>query len=193
MRHLSGTQARLRPWHFLLCGVLLLPGLSGCATPTGTGAAAGGLMGAGAGALIGRSPGAALVGGVLGAGAGMIGGAAVEHSQNKAAARADAQARANVAARATSLEDVVHMTERNTPDSIIIDQIRNSGVVYSLTADNIIYLRDHGVSAQVISALQNTRPVVGYAAPPQQMVIVREPVYVAPPPPVVGIGIRGRF
>ena len=46
--------------------------LSACATPTGTGALAGGALGAGTGALIGGSPGAALAGGAIGAGTGAL-------------------------------------------------------------------------------------------------------------------------
>jgi hypothetical protein len=193
MRQTSGTQARRRPWHLLLVGVLLVPTGGGCASNAGTGAAAGGLLGAGAGALIGHSPGAALVGGALGAGAGLVGGALVDNAQAKSAARADAQARQAIAARAPSLEDIVRMTQSNVPDANIIDQIRNSGVVYNLSADNIIYLKNNGVSPPVISALQNGGPVAVRYAPPPTTVIVEERPYYPPPPAYVGVGIRGRW
>lgn len=166
---------------------------SGCQTAAGTGAAAGGLLGAGIGGLAGHCPGAALVGAAIGAGAGTLTGAAVDIHRDKKAQRAAQAAAANTAARAPSLDDVVSMTQNAVPPAQIVEQIRVSGVVYQLSAQDIINLNRQGVDTRVIQALQDTalrpapvRPV--YAAAP---LIVEQPVYVAPPP-VVGVGFGFR-
>jgi hypothetical protein len=164
---------------------------SGCESAAGTGAAAGGLLGTGIGALAGHGPGAALAGGALGAGAGLVGGAIADGVAAKKAQRAVQAASAEAVARAPSLEDIVNMTQNAVPPEQIIEQVRTSGVVYRLTADQIIWLNRQGVNTRVIQALQDTalRPVpvrTVYRASP---VIVEQPVveYVAPAP-VVGVG-----
>ncbi|HEY7329429.1 MAG TPA: hypothetical protein VH592_17450 [Gemmataceae bacterium] len=170
--------------------------ISGCDTAAGTGAAAGGLIGTGVGALAGHCPGAALAGGALGAGAGLVGGAIADGVATKKAQRAAQAASAEAIARAPSLEDVVKMTQSAVPPEAIIEQVRTSGVVYRLTADQIIYLNNQGVDRRVINAMQDTAYRVApvrtvYRAQP---VIVEQPVveYVAPAPVVgVGYGYRG--
>jgi hypothetical protein len=164
---------------------------SGCETAAGTGAAAGGLIGTGVGALAGHCPGAALAGGALGAGAGLVGGAIADGVAAKKAQRAVQAASAEAVARAPSLEDIVNMTQNAVPPQQIIEQIRTSGVIYRLTAEQIIWLNRQGVNTLVIQALQDTALRPGpvrtvYRASP---VIVEQPVveYVAPPP-VVGVG-----
>jgi hypothetical protein len=191
MRHTSGTQAKPRPWHLLLCGLLLLPTTSGCNSAAGTGAAAGGLLGAGIGGLVGRSPGAALVGGALGAGAGLATGAVVDAAHDKKVARDSARA---AVANSVSLEDVAKMTQANVSDEIIIDKIRQTNVAYSLTGDQLVWLKQQGVSDRVVRAMQTNGygTPVRYAAPPP-VVVYERPVYVAPPPPPVAVGVGVRF
>jgi hypothetical protein len=172
----------------VLAGLLLaLTSAGGCQTATGTGAAAGAAIGTGVGALASRCPGGALVGGLIGAGAGALGGAVVDESRERRAARAAA---ADVAVRAPSLQEVVSMTQSAVPAGQIIEQIRTSGVVYRLTPEQVVWLNQQGVNDAVIREMQDTayrapRRVVYTSAP----VVVEQPVYVAPPPPVaVGIG-----
>jgi hypothetical protein len=164
----------------------------GCETAAGTGAAAGGLLGAGIGGLASRcGPGGALIGAAIGAGAGTLAGAGVDIARDKKAQRAAQAAAAETAARAPSLDDIVNMTQNAVPPQQIVEQIRTSGAVYRLTADQIIGLNRQGVDTRVINALQDTalRPApvrTVYSATP---VIVEQPVieYVAPAP-VVGVG-----
>jgi hypothetical protein len=172
---------------------------SGCETAAGTGAAAGGLLGAGIGGLASRCPGGALVGAAIGAGAGTLAGAGVDIARDKKAQRNAQAAAAATAARAPSLDDIVNMTQNAVPPSQIIEQIRTSGVVYRLTADQIIWLNRQGVDSRVINALQDTAlhpaPVnTVYTAAP---VVVERPAvveYVAPAPVVsVGWGWGGRW
>jgi len=172
--------------------------VGGCQTATGTGAAAGGAIGAGIGALAGRSPGAALVGGALGAGVGALGGAAVERADdNRARAQHAANVRATTAS-APSLPDIVHMAQSNVSDDIIIDKVRASNVVYNLSPDQLVMLKQQGVSDRVVRAMQTgtPRPVVQHVPQPTTVVYERVPVYMmpAPPPPqpMVGIGMRFR-
>lgn len=57
-----------------------------------------------------------------------------------------------------ALLDVVKLAQAHLPDDIIMAQIKNSGVSYSLSADDILYLNSQGVSAPVISLLQQMKP-----------------------------------
>lgn len=174
----------------LVAGLLTVLSTSiGCESAAGTGAAAGGLLGAGIGALAGHCPGAALAGAAIGAGAGTLTGAGVDVARERRAQKAVQAASAEAVARAPSLEDIVNMTQNAVPPQTIIEQIRTAGVIYRLTADQIIWLSRQGVDTRVINALQDTalRPApvrTVYTAAPDVMV---QPVYVAPPP-VVGVG-----
>ncbi|MHB1421829.1 MAG: hypothetical protein ACYC3I_01265 [Gemmataceae bacterium] len=172
--------------------------LSGCQTASGTGAAAGGLLGAGIGALAGHCPGAALAGAALGAGAGTLAGAGVDVARDRKAQRNAQAAAAAVAANAPSLEDIVNMTQNAVPPAQIIEQIRTSGVVYRLTADQLTWLNRQGVDGRVVLALQDTAL---YSAPVRTVyqaspVVYQQPVveYVQPAPVVgVGWGYGGRW
>ncbi len=175
----------------LVVGLLtLLSANSGCETAAGTGAASGSLLGAGIGALAGHCPGAALAGAAIGAGAGTLAGAGVDIARDRKAQKAAQAASAQAIARAPTLEDIVNMTQNAVPTQQIVEQVRTSGVIYRLTADQIIYLNRNGVDTRVVNAMQDTAlspaPVrTVYTAAP---VVVERPVYVAPPP-VVGVGV----
>ncbi len=167
---------------------------SGCQSMNNTegGARAGGALGAGIGALAGgpRHRGlGALAGGLIGAGTGAIAGNAVDRSERRhaeAAAAAAASARANPP---LSLQDIAQLTASRTSDTVIINQIRTSNSVYQLSGQDIVWLKNQGVSETVIAEMQATayRPVRQvYTAVP-----VAQPVYVVPagpPPPAVGVG-----
>jgi hypothetical protein len=159
--------------------------LPGCATTsnTGQGALFGGLFGAGTGAVIGHAMGNTGAGAAIGAGAGALTGAAVGSNMDEQDARARAaadQARAQQAAAATAaavtVPDVVAMTQARVDESVIIDRIHSHGIVAPLQTNDVIYLHQQGVSANVITAMQ-TQPVAT-AAPPGQY------YYYAPPEPV---------
>jgi hypothetical protein len=150
--------------------------------------------GAGAGALIGGVAGAALAGrgkglqgAAIGAGAGALVGTAVGASEDRAVRR-EAEARA---ARALSLQDVISLSQSGTPPNLIINQIRTTGSVYTLTAHDLQVLQQSGVAPTVIQEMQEAgRRRVVVPAP----VVVHEPGPVmimrpAPPPPVVGVGV----
>lgn len=193
----------MRKKHWL---ALLLMAGCGCSSMNNTekdavgGAAAGTLAGA---ALTRGNPAGMVIGGLLGTGVGAAIGSNQDRAdaQQKAIAQAQANAAANAARNQMSLDDVVQLVQRNTPEDIIIRQIDATGSVFSLTTSDIFYLQDHGVSRNIIGAMQARRyprPVaVGpgpvYGPPPGTVVIV-DPG--PPPPPIglgVGIGVGGHF
>ncbi len=184
MTHTTGKSWR---WRILLGGALLPMALgSGCQSMNNTesGALAGGGIGAVLGALI-AGPRHALAGALIGGGAGAATGALAGNSADKAEQRAAARAAA-LRTPPLSLEDVARLTGSGASDDVIIGQIRASGSIYLLTAEQLIWLQNSGVREPVIREMQATatRPRQIYTAVPVQ------PVYVADPgPPPVGVGV----
>lgn len=183
------TQQRWLFGLFLCC----LP-LGGCATNTGTGATIGGLTGAAAGGLIGSRHGnalpGALIGGALGAGAGGL----IGHTQDKMEAR-HKQEMAAVAPGPTTVNDVITLTQQGVSDDVIINQIRSTGSVFTLTPTDLGTLKQYNVSDRVIQAMQDSsrRPAVRQVVYEQRPVIVREAppvVIVEQPPPPIGVGFH---
>lgn len=186
-------QTRRLPGSGNIIASLLVCLATGCSSMSNTdkGAIGGGLIGAGTGAAIGHALGNTGAGAVIGTGVGMIGGALTGNAIDKAEHKAEvaqAQADAAVAARQVGMTDVVSMAQQHISDPVIIQQIRSSGSVFHLSANDIGYLKANGVSDRVVMEMQATatRPVVRpvYGRP----VYVYEPP--PPPPPVrVGFGV----
>jgi hypothetical protein len=55
-----------------------------------------------------------------------------------------------------SLAEVQAMVQAHVSDSVILSQIQNSGAGYALTADQIIALKNAGVSDTVLNAMINS-------------------------------------
>jgi hypothetical protein len=185
---------RWRRW--LAGGALVLAG--GCSSMSNTekGLGVGALGGAGVGALVGSASGNAGKGALIGSAVGAIGGALVGNDadkQEKLQLQAQA-AEAQQVRGSLSLPDIVSMSQQHISDAVIINQIRSSGTVYNLNAQEVQYLQSSGVSEAVVMEMQNTRNRV--AVVPQRVIMgppppVVQPVYVvqpAPPPPPVGFG-----
>jgi hypothetical protein len=88
------------------------------------------------------------------------------------------------------LLDVVRLAESGVTEEVIIAYIEKSAALYPLTADQIVYLRDLGMSSQVIQALVAHQPsqparrapsVASSPAPPQAPMPDSETD--SPPPP----------
>ncbi|MBI2804563.1 MAG: hypothetical protein HYX68_06215 [Planctomycetes bacterium] len=176
---------RSKTW---IAGVLLISTV-GCSSMNNTekGMLGGAAVGTGAGALIGRgNPVAMLVGGIFGTAIGGMAGSNQDYREDR---RAATIAAVNAqAARQMSINEVVQLSQRNTPDSIIIDQIRTTGSVFNLSTDDLTYLQDQRVSPRVIQEMQarrHARPVVIQEGP----VIVGPPPVIYEPAPVFGVGI----
>lgn len=60
---------------------------------------------------------------------------------------------ANTSQLAPALEEIVKLTKGGVAESITLAYIQNSSTAYSLDAQDIVRLRDQGVSAQVMTAL----------------------------------------
>src|SRR4029077_2905026 len=101
------------------------------------------------------------------------------------------QARSQAIAQAVTEAEVVTMTRSGVGDEVIINSLRTRGCRWNAAPENVIALKQQGVSDRVIEAMQNTglQPAAVGAPPP--------PVVYAPPPPagggvvVVGPGYYG--
>jgi hypothetical protein len=179
--------------------VLTLPLATGCANMNNTqsDALGGGLIGGALGAIVGGPRHAlegAAIGGALGAGTGAV----IGHSEDKAEQRYEqrvAVAQAQAQARMLGLTDVAQMARDRQSDDVIIGQIRATGSVFRLSATDLTWLKENGVSDRVINEMQ-------YTAMQPRRIYTSEPVYVGPPPVVyvepapppvaVGVGIGFR-
>lgn len=83
-----------------------------------------------------------------------------------------------------SLDQVQAMVQAKVSDSVIVSQIQNSSTRYSLTADQIITLKQAGVSDTVLNALINTasKPPAQTTTTVEQSAAVYPNVYVNPWP-----------
>jgi hypothetical protein len=150
------------------------------------GALAGGAIGAGTGAAIGSATGHTGAGALIGAGVGALTGGLIGNGMDKAEKKQEDQiaaANAAVAARQMQLTDIATMVQQHVGDEIIINQIRATGSVFYLNSQQIIWLREQGVSEVVIAEMQATVNRVPVRVYRERPVVV----YDAPPPPPVGV------
>lgn len=162
---------------YVTCTASLLALATGCQSLNYAqrGALAGGLAGAGLGAAVGESGGDAASGALLGGALGAVTGAVVGDGMDADRAR-QAQIEAAIGrqmAGAVTAEDAIAMTQAGLSDEVITAHIRANGVARPPQVNDLINLRNQGVSDHVITALQTTRAPVA---------VVRGP---APPPPVI--------
>ncbi len=182
-------------------------GSTGCEhlSHTEKGAGIGGALGAGAGLAVGALTGnprtGAAVGGLIGAGTGALVGSEKDEQVRRERDVIHAQAQATAAAQARQqrmgVADVIRLAQSGVDDQLIINQIHNSGSTFDLVPSDLEMLKNSGVSAAVIAAMQAARPVspintrvVVRNPPPVTTVIYEEsppvvvrPVFVGPPPP----------
>jgi hypothetical protein len=172
----------------VLLGLALLS-VTGCQTANQTnGAVGGGLIGGALGLGVGaltRNPAAGLA---IGAGTGALVGTAVGADKDAREAKAaQQQAQAYAATHPPlQLNEIVQMSKQPIPPEQIIRLIVNSNSYYNLTAADLSYLNNEGVSPAVIQIMQQRTP----GAP--VIMVPRQPVYYAPPPVAVGIGFGVR-
>ena len=159
----------------------------GCQSPyhADQGALGGGLLGAGAGAIIGEATGGnAGAGAAIGAGLGAITGAAVGSEMDEMEARNRAMIEQTmgrqIAAGATTTNEVVSMSSAGVDDSLIINHIKAHGMASPLSSNDLIMLKQQGVSEPVIAAMQAPPVVRPVTATPVQPVIVEEHYYGSP-------------
>jgi hypothetical protein len=171
-----------------------LVALVGCQSPyyADRGALAGGLTGAGVGALIGDAVGETAGWAAIGAGIGALTGGAIGGALDDIEARNRAQIAAQlgrpVAQGQATLGEVVAMSRAGVDPRLIVNYVNNSGMAQPVTAQDVIYLTQQGVSPDVIQAMQTPRVAQAPAAivaPPPGPVIIEEyhygPPYYCPP------------
>jgi len=139
----------------LLIALTFILAVSGCQsnkTRVAEGAGVGGVVGALAGGIIGHQTGSgvegALIGGALGAGTGALVGSQINKpEQNTASTAVSAQNQVTV-------QKIVEMTKQGINSDEIISKVKSSNSKYSLTADDLDYLKKQGVSQRVIETMQ---------------------------------------
>jgi hypothetical protein len=169
----------------LVCAIALAPlaFLTGCENLPGNkqtqGAVIGGVGGAAAGALIGGKSHrllGALIGGAAGAGGGYLVGANWDKITGKKADEAkeadrraqERPARASDVKNATTadlnddgfvtLDEVVAMSDAGLSNKDMIRRLEKTQQYFELTSDQEKYLRDHGVSNEVVLAMRDMNP-----------------------------------
>lgn len=85
------------------------------------------------------------------------------------------------------VQDVVKLTQAGIADDVILSQIRNNQATYSLTADQIIALKNQGVSQPVIKALIGGGGAAPVTTPVPMPVLTPAPA----PAPVVETPVAG--
>jgi hypothetical protein len=167
-----------------LC-IVMVSAFAGCESASygQRGTVLGALGGGGIGALIGHATGHTGQGALIGTGVGAVTGAAVGTTLDDI----DARNRAEIAAQlgrqidqggATTTE-VLAMTRAGVDPRLIINYVNSSGMVQPLTVQDVIYLHEQGVNADVIQAMQTpggtyAPPHVVRIAPPRQTVIIED-------------------
>lgn len=193
------------PAHTSLRYVTLLlltsPLVVGCThlTPTDRGVLGGAAVGGVTGAIIGKATGntgvGAAVGTAIGGVTGGLTGNAVERAEDRGfrrgveeASQVQPPAAPPLAQMPLDLSGVVRLATTGVSDQIIINQIHSTHSRYNLSYEDIVYLKQNGVSDRVIGVMQQTasRPVSGHHCPPPNRTVIIErrppPVYVVPRP-----------
>ncbi|HEV3119188.1 MAG TPA: glycine zipper domain-containing protein, partial [Gemmataceae bacterium] len=135
---------------------MVVPAILACGcshmSNTEAGAGAGGLIGAGTGAAIGSATGHTGAGALIGAGVGALTGGLIGHAVDKD----EEKTAAAIAAHGLGVTDVAQMAQNHVTDEVIISQIRTTGSVFRLSANDIVWLKQSGVSDAVIQEMQAT-------------------------------------
>jgi hypothetical protein len=164
----------------------------GCDTLSHTenGALAGGGIGAATGALIGHATGHTAGGALIGAGVGALSGGLIGHAVDDSEKKAVAAAQAR---HPLGIVDVVQMVQSHINDDLIVSDIRNTGSVFYLSAQDTIWLKQNGVSDRVVGEMMATANRVPHRV--YTSAVYPEPVYVVeqPAPVAVGVGFSGRW
>lgn len=133
----------------VLVFVFIISGCESNKTRVAEGAGIGGTVGAIAGGIIGYQSGhplqGAAIGGAIGAGTGAVVGAQIKKPVQGTQAQASTQ---------ITLQQIVDWTKQGVSSDDIIAKIKAANPKYSLTADDLGYLKNQGVSQRVIETMQ---------------------------------------
>lgn len=138
----------------LLVGILCF---GGCESKTGTGALVGAGAGALAGGLIGGNAAGVLIGGAVGAGAGAAIGASLDAADRNKLEENNPDTLRKIDDRKTlDVSDIEALSRNGIEDDVIIDQIKSTKSVFHLSSDQILDLKNQGVSQKVIDYMIRT-------------------------------------
>lgn len=140
---------------FIICIFVgfLNTGCQATKTRTAEGAVIGGLVGATAGGIIGHQSRHGAEGAGIGAAVGALTGAIVGSQIEKSAQTTPLNDNVNPNQMAT--QQIVELTTQGVNEDVIIDKIYLSNSRFNLSADEINYLRQQGVSQKVIDVMQS--------------------------------------
>ena len=141
----------------IFIGILfLVSATAGCQssdTRATEGTIIGGLLGATAGGIVGHQSGHGLEGAGIGAAAGALTGAIVGSNIKKQGHKGGSSAQAANPNQMT-MQQIVDMTKQGINENVIIDKIRLTNSKFSLSPQEVGYLKEQGVSQDVINTMQ---------------------------------------
>jgi hypothetical protein len=114
-------------------------------------------------------------------------GAAVGTTQTPAVT-ANVQVTAPIVKLPYGVEDVLKLSRANIGEEVILNYVQNSGTIYNLAPQDLVYLRDQGVSERVLNAMLNQRKVVEASAQTAAPAVPNAPMVpdasMVPPAPI---------
>ncbi|WP_231742952.1 glycine zipper domain-containing protein [Polystyrenella longa] len=125
-------------------------------SPTDQGALTGAGLGAATGAIIGDASGNSAEGALLGAAIGTVAGVAVGHKeevQMERDAAIMAARESELRRREITMSDVVNMSRQGLKDDTILLAAQTRGCQIDMNPNNMIYLKEQGVSEPLIKQL----------------------------------------
>lgn len=137
---------------FIITFVFAICGCETNKTRVAEGAGIGAALGAIAGGVIGNQTGSPVGGALIGGAIGAAGGAAVGAQINKPTTTSVQGGQAQPMAQ-LSMGEIVELTKQGVASDNIIARIKATHSTYSLTQDDIYYLRRQGVSQRVIEEM----------------------------------------
>lgn len=130
--------------------------LGSCASNTGTGVIAGGVIGAGAGGIAGGGQGA-LIGSAAGIIAGGLIGAALDEQDRRVMERSSPRTVDRMdRGEPLTINDVIKLSQGGVSDDTMIGYMRDTASSYTLSQAQIRRLQDAGVSQRVINYMIDT-------------------------------------
>lgn len=131
--------------------------LESCASNTGTGVLAGGLLGAGSGALI-RGGSGALIGSAAGIIVGGIVGASLDEQDRKVMQKSSPRTVDRMdRGDPLTINDVIKLSQSGVSDDAIIRYIKETASTYNLSQTQVKRLQEAGVSQRIINDMLAAR------------------------------------
>lgn len=135
---------------------LLILILNGCATNTGTGVIAGGILGASVGGITGGGRGA-LIGSAAGVIAGGLVGAALDEQDRRVMERNSPRTVDRMdRGEPLTINDIIKLSQGGVSDDTILHYMQDTSSYYHLSNAQIRRLQDSGVSQRIINEMINS-------------------------------------